>query len=116
MGWTRIRKILQPRSDNIFSWCQLGWLDRVNTWLALPSPRYRGCCTSLKAFHLTTLLTLDDLSDEVIDDLISTMEVFLTSKSREIARSAIGFIKVALLTLPKEVMERRLERLIPNLM
>ena len=52
----------------------------------------------------------------MIDDLISTMEVFLTSKSREIARSAIGFIKVALLTVPREVMERRLERLIPNLM
>src|SRR5271170_3890572 len=44
------------------------------------------------------------------------MEVFLTSKSREIARSAIGFIKVALLSLPKEVMEQRLDKLIPNLM
>jgi len=116
MGWTTIWKILQPRSENIFSWCQLDWLDRVNIWLALPSPHYPGCYTSLKVFHLSTLLTLDDLPDEVIDDLISTMEVFLTSKSREIARSAIGFIKVALVTLPKEVMERRLEKLIPNLM
>ena len=44
------------------------------------------------------------------------MEVFLTSKSREIARSAIGFMKVALVSLPKEFMERRLEKLIPNLM
>lgn len=61
-------------------------------------------------------LTLDDISEEVIDDLISTMEVFLTSKSREIARSAIGFMKVALMSLPNEVMERRLEKLIPNLM
>src|SRR5277367_1012540 len=116
MGWTTIWKILQPRSENIFSWCQLDWLDRVNIWLALPSPHYPGCYTSLKVFHSTTLLTLDDLPDEVIDDLISTMEVFLTSKSREIARSAIGFIKVALVTLSKEVMERRLEKLIPNLM
>lgn len=52
----------------------------------------------------------------MIADLISTMEVFLTSKSREIARSAIGFIKVAVVTLPKEVIEQRLEKLIPNLM
>jgi ribosomal RNA-processing protein 12 len=44
------------------------------------------------------------------------MEVFLTSKSREIARSAIGFIKVALVTLPKKVMIGRLDKLIPNLM
>lgn len=71
---------------------------------------------SLKVFDFCDNVDADDLSDEVIDDLISTMEVFLTSKSREIARSAIGFIKVALVTLPKEVMEHRLEKLIPNLM
>lgn len=51
-----------------------------------------------------------------MDDLISTMEVFLTSKSREIARSAIGFIKVALVSIPKEVLEKILDKLIPNLM
>jgi ribosomal RNA-processing protein 12 len=62
------------------------------------------------------LLTGDDISDEVIDDLLSTMEVFLTSKSREIARSAIGFIKVALVTLPRKLMLGRLDKLIPNLM
>src|SRR5271169_6111159 len=69
-----------------------------------------------KVYSRRNLLIADDLSDEVIDDLLSTMEVFLTSKSREIARSAIGFIKVALVTLPKEVMEPRLEKLLPNLM
>lgn len=62
------------------------------------------------------MLTGDDISDEVIEDLLSTMEVFLTSKSREIARSAIGFIKVALVTLPRKVMLGRLDKLIPNLM
>ena len=44
------------------------------------------------------------------------MEVFLTSKSREIARSAIGFIKVALVSVPKETLEKKLDKLIPNLM
>jgi len=61
-------------------------------------------------------LTIDDLSSAMLDDLLSTMELFLTSKSREIARSAIGFMKVALVSLPKEHMEGRLEKLIPNLM
>jgi ribosomal RNA-processing protein 12 len=61
-------------------------------------------------------LMIDDLSAELVDDLISTMEVFLTSKSREIARSAIGFIKVALVSVPKEVLEKILDKLIPNLM
>jgi ribosomal RNA-processing protein 12 len=59
---------------------------------------------------------VDDISKELTDDLLATMEVFLTSKSREITRSAIGFMKVAVLSLPKEIMEQRLEKLIPNLM
>jgi ribosomal RNA-processing protein 12 len=59
---------------------------------------------------------IDDLSADLVDELISTMEVFLTSKSREIARSAIGFIKVALVSVPKEVLEKMLDKLIPNLM
>lgn len=58
----------------------------------------------------------DEISDEMVADLVTTMELFLTSKSREIARSAIGFMKVALVSLPKEVMEPRLENLVPNLM
>src|SRR5437667_6755712 len=62
------------------------------------------------------MLIVDDLPDEMIDDLLSTMEVFLTSKSREIARSTIGFMKVALVILPKEIIEPRLEKLVPNLM
>jgi len=61
-------------------------------------------------------LRIDDLPAVLVDDLLSTMEVFLTSKSREIARSAIGFVKVALVSMPKEVLEKRLEKLIPNLM
>ena len=61
-------------------------------------------------------LRVDDLPAGLVDDLLSTMEVFLTSKSREIARSAIGFVKVALVSMPKEVLEKRLEKLIPNLM
>jgi ribosomal RNA-processing protein 12 len=50
------------------------------------------------------------------DDVLTTVELFLTSKSREIARSAIGFMKVAILSLSKEIMEPRLKKLIPNLM
>ena len=56
------------------------------------------------------------MSSEVINDLLSTMEVFLASKSREIARSAIGFFKVAVVSLPNDTVASHLEKLIPNLM
>ena len=59
---------------------------------------------------------VDDLAEDMLEELLTTMEVFLTSKSREIARSAIGFMKVALVSLPAASMEPRLEKLIPNLM
>jgi ribosomal RNA-processing protein 12 len=51
----------------------------------------------------------------MMDDLLTTIQVFLTSKSREIARSAIGFVKVCLVSIP-EMVEGRLDKLIPNLM
>jgi ribosomal RNA-processing protein 12 len=56
------------------------------------------------------------LSIDLIDDLLTTIQVFLASKSREIARSAIGFVKVCVVSLPREILESRLDKLIPNLM
>jgi ribosomal RNA-processing protein 12 len=57
-----------------------------------------------------------DLSQPVVVDLVQTMDLFLTSKNREIVRSVLGFVKVCILSLPASVMKPRLETLIPNLM
>lgn len=56
-----------------------------------------------------------ELSNQLIEDLVSTMDLFLTSNSREIVRSCLGFMKVAVISLPEELMRPRLANLIPAL-
>ena len=49
-------------------------------------------------------------------DMVQTIELFLTSKSMEIVKSCLGFFKVCIITLPVELMQPRLNTLIPNLL
>lgn len=56
------------------------------------------------------------LSPTVIEDLVATMDLFLTSANREIVRSVLGFAKVTIITLPEAVVKPRLPTLIPGLM
>lgn len=51
-----------------------------------------------------------------IEDLVSTMDLFLTSANREIVRSVLGFVKVAIISLPESIVKPRLETLIAGLM
>ncbi|MBW0482852.1 hypothetical protein O181_022567 [Austropuccinia psidii MF-1] len=57
-----------------------------------------------------------ELSRLTTDELISTIEIFLNSSNREIAKSAIGFMKVAILSLPKEQVQEHLEKIVPSLL
>ncbi|KAL9099466.1 MAG: hypothetical protein Q9163_005044, partial [Psora crenata] len=56
------------------------------------------------------------LPHAVIEDLVQTMDLFLTSTNREIVRSVLGFVKVAIISLPEEIVKPRLQTLIPGLM
>lgn len=56
------------------------------------------------------------LTDRVLEDLVSTMDLFLTSNNREIVRSVLGFAKVAIISLPEKIIRPRLETLVPGLM
>ena len=56
------------------------------------------------------------LAEPVLEDLVSTMAIFLDSNNREIVRSVLGFVKVAVVSLPENIVRPRLETLVPNLM
>jgi ribosomal RNA-processing protein 12 len=58
----------------------------------------------------------DEVDQNMLSELVSTLDLFLTSKNREIVRSVLGFVKVCVISLPKEMMEPRFKTLIPNLM
>ncbi|MCJ1389623.1 hypothetical protein MMC18_002480 [Xylographa bjoerkii] len=57
-----------------------------------------------------------ELPERVLEDLVSTMAIFLESNNREIVRSVLGFVKVAVVSLPESIVRPRLEALVPNLM
>lgn len=56
------------------------------------------------------------LQPEMLGELVETVELFLTSSNREIVRSVLGFVKVAVVVLPDEALRPRLATLVPNLM
>ena len=56
------------------------------------------------------------LSLNVVEDLVETMDLFLTSPNREIVRSVLGFAKVAVVVLPQGILVPRLKTLVPSLM
>lgn len=58
----------------------------------------------------------DRLPQETLVELASTVELFLTHNSREIAKSAIGFVKVEVLSLPEELVRANLSELLTKLM
>ncbi|KAI5950128.1 RRP12 [Candida jiufengensis] len=58
----------------------------------------------------------DKLSTETLLEISSTVELFLTHNSREIAKSAIGFVKVEILSLPEEMVRANLSELLAKLM
>lgn len=57
-----------------------------------------------------------DLPIELLMELTSTVELFLTSKNREIIKSTLGFVKVATLTLPSHYVKPTLKGLLTNVM
>ncbi|KAI5795677.1 NUC173 domain-containing protein [Geopyxis carbonaria] len=58
----------------------------------------------------------DAVDATLLGELVSTLDLFLTSKNREIVRSVLGFVKVCIIALPKDMVEARFPTLIPNLM
>ncbi|CAO1604644.1 pre-rRNA processing protein [Xanthoria calcicola] len=56
------------------------------------------------------------LPHSVVEDLVSTLSLFLTSNNREIVRSCLGFTKVIVVSLPAEIVLPRLEALVPGLL
>lgn len=57
-----------------------------------------------------------DLSRATIEELVSTIEIFLNSPNREIAKTAIGFMKVTVISLPKDIVLDQLDKIVPGLL
>ncbi|KDQ21665.1 hypothetical protein BOTBODRAFT_26095 [Botryobasidium botryosum FD-172 SS1] len=58
----------------------------------------------------------DSLPESMHSDLITTIVVFLSSANREIVKSALGFAKLAIITLPVPTLRPHLSELVPALL
>ncbi|KAH3681872.1 hypothetical protein WICPIJ_007178 [Wickerhamomyces pijperi] len=58
----------------------------------------------------------DVVDTDLLVEITSTVELFLTSNSREIVRSTIGFVKIAAISLPEEIVKPSLRELLANLL
>ncbi|KAK4688051.1 ribosomal RNA-processing protein 12, partial [Tremellales sp. Uapishka_1] len=58
----------------------------------------------------------DEISDAMISELVATIVVFVGSKNREIVKSALGFVKVAVVALPASTVSPHLPTLVPALL
>ena len=59
---------------------------------------------------------VDDIPTTTLSELVSTSAVFLASKNREIVKSALGFVKLLIITLPPNLVSTHLPSLVPALL
>ncbi|PWA02640.1 hypothetical protein BB558_001204 [Smittium angustum] len=56
------------------------------------------------------------LTSEFVNQLIDTILIFVNSNNREIAKASLGFVKVVVVSLPKQFPETFLERLVEGIL
>ncbi|KAI9368595.1 armadillo-type protein [Aspergillus egyptiacus] len=93
----------------------------IEEFFTMVSAGLAGSSPHMVAASVTALSRLffdfhKDVQPAVRLDLVQTVELFLTSNNREIVRSVLGFVKVAVVVLPDEPLRSRLNTLVPNLM
>jgi ribosomal RNA-processing protein 12 len=58
----------------------------------------------------------DSISKQLLTEIFTTLLVFLTSANREIVKSVLGFVKLAIHTLPVDLLRPHLPQLVPALL
>ncbi len=93
----------------------------IEEFFTMVSAGLAGSSPHMVAASVTALSRLffdfhKDIQPAMRIDLVQTVELFLTSNNREIVRSVLGFVKVAVVVLPDDALRPRLNTLVPNLM
>lgn len=86
----------------------------VSAGLAAQSPHMISA--TITAISCLMFEFKDALSIDILKEISSTIELFLTHNSREIAKAAIGFVKVEVLSLPDNLVRENMPELLSKLM
>ena len=93
----------------------------ISEYLTMVAAGLAGTTPHMISATITALSRLvyefkETLEQSVLDDLLSTIEVYLQSANREIVKSAIGFVKVAIVDFETALIDSHLPKLIPALL
>lgn len=93
----------------------------ISEYLTMVAAGLAGTTPHMISATITALSRLvyefkENLEQSVLDDLLSTIEVYLQSANREIVKSAIGFVKVAIVDFSTALIDSHLSKLIPALL
>ncbi|PWN17759.1 NUC173-domain-containing protein [Microstroma glucosiphilum] len=90
------------------------YLTMVGAGLAGGSPHMISA--SITAFSRLIYEFKDQVPRDVVDEVISTIEVFLSSPNREIVKSVLGFVKVAIVSLEFDLVNAHLPAMVPAML
>lgn len=90
------------------------YITMVSAGLAAQAPHMISA--TITALSCLVFEFKDRLPTDVLLEITSTVELFLTHNSREIAKAAIGFVKVEVLSLPEDFVRANLKQLLEKLM
>ncbi|EPQ26335.1 uncharacterized protein PFL1_05983 [Pseudozyma flocculosa PF-1] len=93
----------------------------VGEYLTMVAAGMAGATPHMISASITAISRLvyefkEELPADMLDEMLSTVEVFLQSANREIVKGALGFVKVAIVDYPSSLLDRHLAALIPALM
>jgi ribosomal RNA-processing protein 12 len=92
----------------------------VNEYMTMVAAGLAGSTPHMISASITALSRLvyefrADVPVETLHELLSTIEVFIRSANREIVKSALGFVKVVIVSLQASIVDEHLPVLIPAL-
>ncbi|TKY89072.1 hypothetical protein EX895_001603 [Sporisorium graminicola] len=93
----------------------------ISEYLTMVAAGLAGTTPHMISATITALSRLvyefkETLEQSVLDELLSTIEVYVQSANREIVKSAIGFVKVAIVDFNTALIDSHLPKLIPALL
>jgi ribosomal RNA-processing protein 12 len=93
----------------------------IEEFFTMVSAGLAGTSPHMVAASITALSRLlfeyhTKLTPSMLSDMVQTIDLFLTSNNREIVRAVLGFVKVAVVVLPEDLLRPRLASLVPNLL
>lgn len=89
----------------------------INEYITMVAAGLAGTSPHMISASITALARLiyefhEKIPSQTLGEMVSTMDIFLASPNREVAKSALGFVKVVIVSLPAEIIDVNLPGLV----